>query len=121
MRLLELYEFIFYSSRRRQTRCALVTGVQRVLFRSVGGLRDKRIGRIGAVQIIDDDSCTLAQKRLHQMAAQASATACDQDDLIIDCKSGAAVVHGIPFSKSGKGMLARRDTASHRLTSLRQY
>src|SRR3546814_6147528 len=27
--------FFFFSSRRRQTRCALVTGVQRVLFRSL--------------------------------------------------------------------------------------
>src|SRR3546814_18859603 len=53
---------------------------------AVGGLRDKLIGRIGAVQIIDDDSCTLAQKRLHQRAAQASATARDQDDLIFHCK-----------------------------------
>src|SRR3546814_2887879 len=29
-----LYVFFFFSSRRRHTRCALVTGVQRVLFRS---------------------------------------------------------------------------------------
>src|SRR3546814_1861070 len=28
--------FFFFSSRRRHTRCALVTGVQRVLFRSYG-------------------------------------------------------------------------------------
>src|SRR3546814_5818457 len=30
--------FFFFSSRRRHTRCALVTGVQRVLFRSIEGL-----------------------------------------------------------------------------------
>src|SRR3546814_1881173 len=29
-----LYDFFFFSSRRRHTICALVTGVQRVLFRS---------------------------------------------------------------------------------------
>src|SRR3546814_5861474 len=30
----DLHCFFFFSSRRRHTRCALVTGVQRVLFRS---------------------------------------------------------------------------------------
>src|SRR3546814_11545639 len=32
--LLSMFVFFFVSSRRRHTRCALVTGVQRVLFRS---------------------------------------------------------------------------------------
>src|SRR3546814_7413496 len=32
-----LFFLFFFSSRRRHTRCALVTGVQRVLFRSVAG------------------------------------------------------------------------------------
>src|SRR3546814_13215990 len=32
--------FVFLSSRRRHTRCALVTGVQRVLFRSAAGAAD---------------------------------------------------------------------------------
>src|SRR3546814_2182818 len=31
-----MYILFFFSSRRRHTRCALVTGVQRVLFRSMG-------------------------------------------------------------------------------------
>src|SRR3546814_885221 len=34
--------FFFFSSRRRHTRCALVTGVQRVLFRSVGAVMPSR-------------------------------------------------------------------------------
>src|SRR3546814_8914058 len=41
------YLYFFFSSRRRHTRCALVTGVQRVLFRS-------RYGRTDLVSVIVD-------------------------------------------------------------------
>src|SRR3546814_4492203 len=37
----------FFSSRRRHTRCALVTGVQRVLFRSTRGRLRRRRRRFG--------------------------------------------------------------------------
>src|SRR3546814_6228346 len=37
------FDFFFFSSRRRHTRCALVTGVRRVLFRSCAHLGYRRV------------------------------------------------------------------------------
>src|SRR3546814_3921029 len=38
----DIHSFFFFSSRRRHTRCALVTGVQTVLFRSAGSGAKRR-------------------------------------------------------------------------------
>src|SRR3546814_374509 len=42
--------YFFFSSRRRHTRCALVTGVQRVLFRSLAALLERRLDAQYAAQ-----------------------------------------------------------------------
>src|SRR3546814_16823861 len=47
------YVFFFFSSRRRHTRCALVTGVQRVLFRSIVAAILQVIARV-AVEPVHD-------------------------------------------------------------------
>src|SRR3546814_3737853 len=44
--ILCIFLFFFFSSRRRHTRCALVTGFRRVLFRSHIGHTDRTIHRI---------------------------------------------------------------------------
>src|SRR3546814_3701941 len=58
-----LYWFFFFSSRRRHTRCALVTGVQTCVFRS----RQAPLRRTGAA---DDGRET--DRRSHDHAARAS-------------------------------------------------
>src|SRR3546814_1068703 len=69
-----IWLFLF-SSRRRHTICALVTGVQRVLFRSMVLDRDSPAGELEDIGIVEHEGPAFLRGRLDDAGAVASALA----------------------------------------------